>query len=55
MKYIHGKDREQVEMFCLEQAIEKNNEVRLIDLFVSQVDLKTYGFKTGHIENGLRP
>lgn len=52
MKYIHGKDREQVEMFCLEQAVEQNNEVRLIDLFVSQLDLKTYGFKIEHIENG---
>lgn len=55
MKYIHGKDREQVETFCLQQSVEQNNEVRLIELFVSQLDLKSYGFKTEHIENGLRP
>lgn len=52
MKYIQGKDRNQAEFFCIEHAIEQNNEVRLIELFVSQLDLKTYGFKTEHIENG---
>ena len=55
MKYIHGKDREQVEMFRLEQAVEQNNEDRLIELFVSRLDLKTYGFKIEHVVNRLRP
>lgn len=27
MKYIIGKDRNQFEMFCLEERIEKDNEV----------------------------
>jgi hypothetical protein len=34
MKYINGKDRDQLEIFSLEQAIDTNKEVRLIDVFV---------------------
>ena len=52
MKFIQGKDRSQVEFFCLEQAIGSENEVRIIDLFVDSLPLADYGFKTQFIENG---
>ncbi len=52
MKFIQGNNRSQVEFFCLEEAIEADNEVRLIDLFVSSLNLAEYGFKTAFIENG---
>lgn len=52
MKFIRGKDRNQTEFFCLDQAIEQDNEVRLIDLFVGSSSLADFGFKTAFIENG---
>lgn len=42
MKYIIGKDRSQFEMFCLEESVNKDNEVRLIDLFVESLSLEEY-------------
>jgi transposase len=44
-KYIIGKDRNQVEIFCLEQYVEMENEIRLIDLFVDSLPLNKYGFE----------
>lgn len=44
MKYIIGKNRSQLEMFCLEERIEKDNEVRMIELFVDSLPLADYGF-----------
>lgn len=52
MKFITGKDRNQTEFFCLEQAVTQNNEVRLIDLFVSSIKLQDYGFDMAFIDNG---
>ena len=52
MKFIKGKDRNQTEFFCLDQAIDQDNEVRLIDLFVGSLKLSEFGFKTEFIENG---
>lgn len=52
MKFIQGKDRDQVEFFSLSQAISDDNEVRLIDLFVHAINLSEYGFKLNFIENG---
>lgn len=51
-KFIKGENRNQIQFFCLEQAIDPNNEVRLIDLFVNSLQLKDYGFKTEFEENG---
>lgn len=51
-KFIIGKDRNQTEFFCLEQTIDKDNIVRIIDLFVDSLYLKDAGFKTEFIENG---
>lgn len=54
MKYLTGTDRSQIPLFvgCLEEAIESDNEVRLIDAFVNALPLATFGFKLDHIENG---
>lgn len=52
MKFIQGKDREQVEFFSLSQLVAQDNEVRLIDLFVHAINLSEYGFKTDFIDNG---
>jgi transposase len=52
MKFIQGKDRNQTEFFCLDQAVSDDNEVRLIDLFVGAIRLSDYGFKMEFIENG---
>jgi transposase len=52
MKFIVGKDRNQTEFFCLDQAVSEDNEVRLIDLFVSSIRLSDFGFKMDFIENG---
>jgi transposase len=41
-----------MEFYCLEEAIDSNNEVRLIDLFAASLDLADYGFKTEFIDNG---
>jgi transposase len=52
MKFIKGKDRNQTEIFCLNQIIDEANELRLIDLFVGSLSLSEFGFKTKFIENG---
>lgn len=52
MKFITGKDRNQTEFFCLEQAIGQDNEVRLIDLFVASIKMQDYGFDMNFIDNG---
>lgn len=54
MKFIQGKDRNQIPLFVdsLEAAIEQNNEVRLIDLFVESLKLDHLGFAMSFVENG---
>lgn len=52
MKFITGKDRNQTEFFCLEQAVSQDNEVRLIDLFVNAIRLADHGFDMEYIDNG---
>lgn len=52
MKFITGKDRNQIEIFSLDQVVDQDNEVRLIDLFVGSLSLSEFGFKTDFIENG---
>lgn len=54
MKFIQGHDRTQTHLFpvSLEQSIDKDNEVRIIDLFVDSLSLLDYGFKMEFIENG---
>ena len=54
MKYIQGQDRNQTHLFpvSLDQAIDKDNEVRMIDQFVEKINLAEMGFKIDFSENG---
>jgi len=54
MKYITGQNREQTYLFpiTLDDAVDAENEVRLIDLFVDSLNLGEFGFKVEFIENG---
>ena len=54
MKYIQGQNREQAYLFpvSLDDAVDPENEVRLIDLFVDNLNLADFGFKFEFIENG---
>ena len=54
MKYIQGQNRAQSCLFpvSLDDAIDPENEVRLIDLFVTSLKLSEYGFKVEFVENG---
>jgi transposase len=52
MKFIQGKPRNQWELYCLDEHVDADNEVRLIDLFVNSLNLAELGFKTQYEENG---
>lgn len=54
MKYIFGQDRDQTMLFpiSLDAAIDKDNEVRLIDAFVDSLKLEELGFEMDYGENG---
>ena len=54
MKFIKGDNRTQINLFpvSLEHAIDEDNEVRIIDLFVDSLSLEEYGFKMEYVENG---
>ncbi|MEN8251094.1 MAG: IS1182 family transposase [Bacteroidota bacterium] len=54
MKYIKGQNRSQTYLFpvSLDDAIDADNEVRLIDVFVDSLALEDYGFQIDHGENG---
>ena len=54
MKFITETDRNQAALFpiSLEHAIEEDNDVRIIDLFVDSLSLQDYGFKMQYIETG---
>ena len=54
MKYIQGQNRSHTYLFpvTLDDAINEDNEVRLIDVFVNSLALESYGFQIDHCENG---
>jgi len=54
MKYIQRQDRTQTHVFpvSLDESVDKDNEVRLIDLFIDSLDLGKYDFKVNFKENG---
>ena len=54
MKYIKGKARGQITLFptCIDDMIDKDNEVRLIDAFVDSLDMIKMGFKVDAVEDG---
>ena len=47
MGYIQGSDRNQIVLFpdCLDNYVDKDNEVRIIDAFVDALDIGKHGFK----------
>ena len=53
-KYIKGQDRAQIILFpvSLDNAVDPENEVRLIDVFVDSLKLREFGFKVDFVENG---
>ena len=55
MKFIKGDNRTQINLFpvSLEHAINEDNEVRIINLFVDSVSLKEYGFKIEYVVGGI--
>ncbi|CAM4375190.1 IS1182 family transposase [Gillisia limnaea] len=56
MRFIEGKDRKQSSLFpvSLEDAIDQENEVRAVDIFVDSLNLEKMGFRI-HFPEGGRP
>jgi len=54
MRYIQGQDRDQINLFPvnLDQVISADHEIRLIDAFVNNLNLESFGFYVSHEENG---
>jgi transposase len=54
MRYIQGQNRDQIYLFpvSLDDAVEAENEVRLINAFVDSLKIEEFGFRVDHIENG---
>lgn len=54
MKFIQGQDRFQTSLFpvSLDASIDENNDVRLIDAFVENLEMSTLGFDLRFIDNG---
>lgn len=54
MKFLKGKDRSQVEIYTqsLDETIGADNEVRLIDAFVSSLAFAELGFRMDYGDNG---
>jgi hypothetical protein len=54
-RFIQGGDRTQTLLLpeCLDDYVAETNPVRVIDVFVDELDLGKLGF--GFVETGLRP
>lgn len=54
MKYLQGQDRSQTTLFpvSLNDAVDAENEARLIDAFVNSLNLQEFGFYLDQVENG---
>ena len=54
MKFIQGQNREQTYLFpvSLGEAVDPENEVRLIDVFIDSLKIDEFGFKVDFVENG---
>lgn len=54
MKFLQGKDRSQVEIYAqsLDETIGAENEVRVIDAFVSSLPFAELGFRMDYVDNG---
>jgi len=47
MRYITGSDRKQITMLpdCIDDLIGQDNPVRVIDVFIDNLDMEQAGFK----------
>ena len=54
MKFINGTNINQLPFFVssIDDSIGKDNEIRLIDLFVESIKLPDFGFTFDFVENG---
>ena len=50
MAYLEDRDRFQIRMGSLEEAIEKDNPVRFVDAFVEHLDLSKASFAVSAIK-----
>jgi hypothetical protein len=48
MNHKQGSDRNQMFMFSLDSSISSDSFVRVVDVFVDSIDLKSFGFY--HVE-----
>jgi transposase len=55
MQHIQGEERNQLQMFCLEQMVEADSFVRVIDFFVDSIDLQSFGFRNVAVKEEGRP
>ena len=55
MQHIQGEERNQLQMFCLEQMVEADSFVRVIDYFVDSIDLASFGFRHVSVKEEGRP
>jgi transposase len=55
MNRIHGIARDQIEFYCLNDLITRENSVRVIDAFVDKPDLNKPGFQTRSLKPKGRP
>lgn len=53
-RFIKGESRSQITLFpeAVDEYIEEDNPVRVIDVFVDDLDLSTLGFKTEPADTG---
>lgn len=55
MQHIQGEERNQLQIFCLEQMVAPESFVRVIDFFVDSIDLASFGFKHVTFKEEGRP
>ena len=55
MIHIQGQNRYQIKMISLDQMVEKENMVRVIDVFVDMLDLERFGFSYFKLNDEGRP
>ena len=55
MQHIQGEERNQLQIFCLEQMVAPDSFVRVIDFFVDSIDLASFGFKNVTFKEEGRP
>ncbi len=55
MQHKQGENRNQMLMFCLENAIADDSFVRVVDAFVDVIDLDSFGFDHVKCEEQGRP